>query len=66
MSEIPLFGMKSKRNNVYSLLQAFQTLLLYPYFIIRNPHNYGGSSLSRLMDCKKDVFYRFMNNPNIN
>ena len=65
MSEMSLFGMKSKCNNVYSLLQVFQTLLLFPCFMIRNPYNYGGSSLSHLMDCKKDVFYRFMNNPGI-
>lgn len=45
MSEMSLFGMRSKRNNVYSLLQVFQTLLLYPCFMIHNPYNYGGSSL---------------------
>lgn len=60
-----LFGMKSKYNHVYSLLQVFQTLLLYPCFMVRNPYNYGGSSLSRLLDCKKDVFYRFMSHPGI-
>lgn len=65
MSAMALFGMKSKCNNVYSLLQVFQTLLLYSCFMIRNPYNYGGSSLSRLVDCKKDVFYRFMNHPGI-
>src|SRR5574344_695540 len=65
MSETHLFGMKSKRNNVYSLLQVFHTLLLFPCFMVRNPYNYGSSSLSHLMDCKKDVFYRFMNNPSI-
>lgn len=65
MSEITLFGIKSKCNNVYSLLQVFQTLLLFPCFMIRNPYNYCGSSLSHLINCKKDVFYRFMNNPNI-
>lgn len=63
MSEKPLLGIKSRCNNVYSLLQVFQTLLLFPCFMVRNPYNYAGSSLSHLMDCKKDVFYRFMNNP---
>lgn len=65
MSEKPLLGMKSRCNNVYSLLQVFQTLLQFPCFMVRNPYNYEGSSLSRLIDCKKDVFYRFMNNPGI-
>lgn len=60
ISEMALFGIKSRCNNVYSLLQVFQTLLLC--FMIRNPYNYNCSSLSRLIDCKKDVFYRFMNN----
>lgn len=63
MSEMSLFGVKSCCNNVYSLLQVFQTLLLFPSFMVRNPYNYDGSSLNRLMDCKKDVLYRFMNKP---
>lgn len=65
MTETSLFGMKSKCNNVYSLVQVFQALLLYPCFMIRNPYRFGGSSLSHLLDCKKDVFYRFMSNPKI-
>lgn len=39
MTEFSLFGMKSRCNNVYSLLQVFQTLLLYPCFMIRNPYH---------------------------
>ena len=66
MNESTLFGMKSKCNNVYSLLQVFQALLLYPCFMVRNPYRFTGSSLSGLLGCKKDVFYRFMSNPKIN
>ena len=65
MSEFTLFGMKSKCNSVYPLLQVFQALLLYPCFMIRNPYHFTGSSLSGLLACKKDVFYRFMSNPKI-
>ena len=65
MTESSLFGMKTKCNNMYSLLQVFQALLLYPCFMIRNPYHFGESSLSHLLGCKKDVFYRFMSNPNI-
>lgn len=36
MSEMALFGMRSKCNNVYSLLQVFQTLLLYPCFMFHD------------------------------
>ena len=65
MTESSLFGMKSKCNNIYSLLQVFQALLLYPCFMIRNPYHFHDSSLSGLLNCKKDVFYRFMSNPKI-
>ena len=58
MNESTLFGMKSKCNNVYPLLQVFQALLLYPCFMVRNPYRFTGSSLSGLLGCKKDVFYR--------
>ena len=37
MNESTLFGMKSKCNNVYPLLQVFQALLLFPCFMVRNP-----------------------------
>lgn len=65
MTESSLFGMKSKCNNIYSLLQVFQALLLYPCFMIRNPYHFHDSSLSGLLNCKKDVFYRFMSNPRL-
>lgn len=65
MTESSLFGMKSKCNTVYPLLQVFQTLLLYPCFMIRNPYHFHDSSLSHFLGCKKDVFYRFMSNPKI-
>lgn len=58
MNESTLFGMKSKCNNVYPLLQVFQALLLYPCFMVRNPYRFTGSSLSGLLGCQKDVFYR--------
>lgn len=66
MSESTLFGKKSKCNNVYPLLHVFQALLLYPCFMVRNPYRFTGSSLSGLLECKKDVFYRFLCNPKTN
>ena len=65
MTETGLFGVKSKRNNIYSLLEVFQVLLLYPCLMIRNPYNFSKSSLNHFFACKKDVFYRFMSNPDI-
>lgn len=61
-----LFGRKSKYNQIYSLLKVFVCLLIGPCFMIRNPYNYSGSPLSGLMSCKKDVFYSFLRDININ
>lgn len=65
MSEKVLFGRTSRCNKVYSLLQVLQTLLVYPCFMIRNPYNFGKTALGRYVGCKKDVFYRFMNDAGI-
>lgn len=65
MTELSLFGTKSKCNHVYTLLQVFQTLLMYPCFMVRNPFHFHSSSLSHVLHCQKDVFYRFMSNPQI-
>jgi len=48
------------------LLQILQTLLVYPCLMIRNPHNFEGTSLGRYVGCKKDVLYHFINNVGIN
>src|SRR5574344_488688 len=53
MTELSLFGVKSKCNNVYSLLQVFQALLLYPCFMIHNPYHFSESPLSHLLGCKR-------------
>ncbi len=66
MTEKSLFGITSKCNTFYSLLQVFQTLLIYPCFLIRNPYQFNKSALSSLLGCQKDVFYRFMENDAIN
>lgn len=65
MSEKVLFGRTSRCNKVYSLLQVLQTLLVYPCFMIRNPYNFDRTALGRFVGCKKDVFYRFMNDAGI-
>lgn len=66
MTERVLFGRKSRFNKVYSLLQVLQTLLVYPCFMIRNPYHFDKTPLGRHVGCKKDVFYRFMNDASIN
>ena len=66
MSERVLFERRSRCNRMYSLLQVLQTLLVYPYFMIRNPYIFDGTALGHHVGCKKDVFYRFMNDAGIN
>lgn len=64
MTEGGTLGVASKRNCVYRLLTVFQCLLLFPCFGIRNAwRNQKYGTLEPLITAKKDVFYRFMENP---
>lgn len=64
MTEGGTLGVVSKRNCVYRLLAVFQCLLLFPCFGIRNAwRNQKYGTLEPLITAKKDVFYRFMDNP---
>ncbi len=66
MTERDTLAVRSKGNCVYRLLAVFQCLLLFPCFGIRNAwcnQKYG--TLEPLIKARKDVFYRFMENPMI-
>lgn len=66
MTERDTLAVLSKPNCAYRLLTIFQCLLLFPCFGIRNAYNnhkYG--TLAPLVKARKDVFYRFMENPSI-
>lgn len=66
MTERDTLAVVSKRNCVYRLLTVFQCLLLFPYFGIRNAYrNQKYGTLEPLIKARKDVFYRFMENPDI-
>lgn len=66
MTERDTLGVSSKRNCIYRLLTVFQCLLLFPCFGIRNAYrNQKYGTLEPLIKAKKDVFYRFMDNPDI-
>ncbi len=43
-----------------------QQLVLFPFFSIKNATNYSYSALGRMFVCHKDMFYRFMNDGNVN
>lgn len=59
-------GQISKNSNCkFTNLQVFYLLLLFPFFMVRNAYNYSTSSLCTLFSCKKDMFYRFMENDRV-
>ncbi len=58
-------GTEKKENCKFTKVQVLNLLMLFPFFVVRNAYRYSGSSLSRLFNCEKDMFYRFMNDGNI-
>ena len=66
MTERDTLAVISKRNCVYRLLTIFQCLILFPCFGIKNAYrNQRYGTLEPLIEARKDVFYRFMENPAI-
>ena len=66
MTERDTLAVTSKRNCVYPLLTVFQILLLFPCFGIKNAWRcHKDGMLEALVKARKDVFYRFMENPDI-
>lgn len=39
--------------------------MLFPFFVVKNASRYLSSSLSKLFNCTKDIFYRFMSDGNV-
>lgn len=65
MSEKITLGVESKQNCIYRLLTVFQWLIMFPYLGIKNTHRVKGSGFEELLCAQKDVFYRFMERPDI-
>ena len=61
-----VLSLESSDNCKFPRLLVFQLLLLFPLFMVKNAFNYTDSILSKVLACKKDVFYRFMENGSIN
>jgi hypothetical protein len=59
-----MFRNIDKNNSQYSGFQKFILLILFPLFEINDISHYEKSSLYQLFKCGKDVFYRFLDNPN--
>lgn len=67
MTERDTIGITSKVNTAYKLLNVFQCLILMPLFGVRNIHQVRKEErIAAFMEARKDVFYRFMDNPEIN
>ena len=67
MTERSTIMIESKSNSVYKLLTVFQSLLLFPCFGIKNVYRAEkGNTLKPLISAHKDVFCRFMENPEVN
>lgn len=59
------FGIESACNNRHRNINKLLLLLLFPFFDIKDAWQYGPSTLSPLISCGKDVFYRLINNPDV-
>ena len=61
-----VIGSVKNPNCRFTCLQVLQLLVLFPLFSVKNAANYSSSALSKLFACHKDMFYRFMNDGNVN
>ena len=59
------FQIESNCNNRYKNIEKLILVILFPFFAIENSSQFKTSSLYPFMQCGKDVFYRFINNPAI-
>ena len=61
-----VIGSVKNPNCRFTCLQVQQLLVLFPFFSIKNAACYSSSALDRMFVCHKDMFYRFMNDGNVN
>lgn len=61
-----VIGSVKNPNCKFTCLQVLQQLVLFPFFSIKNAANYSYSVSGRMFVCHKDMFYRFMNDGNVN
>lgn len=59
------FGIESACNNRHKNINKLVLLLLFPFFEIKDAWQYSSSTLYPLISCRKDVFYRLINNPDV-
>ena len=49
----------------FTFVQLVKLLVLYPFFSVKTPAAYPDSALGKLFSCKKDTFYRLMDDGRI-
>lgn len=60
-----LFFKNDACNVKYRSLDKLTLLLLFPFFEIKDASHFAGSALYKMISCGKDVFYRMLNDSNI-
>lgn len=65
MREKVLFGKQTRFNAQYSLEWILSILIMFPCLLVKNPYDYAKSPFGKLCGASKDVFYRFMNDANL-
>lgn len=60
-----LFFKNDACNVKYRSVDKLTLLLLFPFFEIKDASHFGGSALFKIISCGKDVFYRMLNDSNI-
>lgn len=61
-----VIGSVKNPNCKFTCLQVLQLLVLFSFCSIKNAANYSSSALSKVFVCHKDMFYRFMDDGNVN
>ena len=59
-----MFQSVDKTNTQYSGYQKLLILIMLPLFEVKHISDYGKSALFKIFNGGKDLFYRFINNPN--
>lgn len=52
-------------NCKFTFVQVVKLLILCPFFSVKNATNYANSGFGKLFSCKKDMFYRLMDDGRI-
>ena len=66
VTQSKVVGPVKNPNCKFTYVQLAKLLILFPFFSIKNAGLYANSGLGQLFSCKKDTFYRFMNNGSVN